>query len=140
MRWIIITNTSGEAVFETFNKNTAMSVNTLKYEVLTAMDYLQRFAGMVSCGNLKLKYMKLDETKLQEVVEKIAYQQFGAEQIDDLYAKMGILNNYVQEQLHQHFVVGQSEQLKAFVDWWHGLSQEELAWYEGRYVEVFLSL
>ena len=34
----------------------------------------------------------------------------------------------------------QSEQLKAFVDWWHGLSQEELAWYEGRYVEVFLSL
>ena len=33
-----------------------------------------------------------------------------------------------------------SEQLKAFVDWWHGLSQEELAWYEGRYVEVFLSL
>lgn len=37
-------------------------------------------------------------------------------------------------------VVGQSEQLKAFVDWWHGLSQEELAWYEGRYAEVFLSL
>ena len=54
---------------------------------------------MVSCGNLKLKYMKLDETKLQEVVEKIAYQQFGAEQIDDLCAKMGILNDYVQEQL-----------------------------------------
>jgi len=37
-------------------------------------------------------------------------------------------------------VVGQSEQLKAFVEWWHGLSQEELVWYEGRYVEVFLSL
>ena len=37
-------------------------------------------------------------------------------------------------------VVGRSEQLKGFVDWWHGLSQEELAWYEGRYVEVFLSL
>ena len=43
--------------------------------------------------------MKLDEKKLQEVVEKIAYQQFGQEQIDDLYAKMGILNEYVQEQL-----------------------------------------
>jgi hypothetical protein len=43
--------------------------------------------------------MKLDETKLQEVVEKIAYQQFGQEQIDDLYAKMGMLNEYVQEQL-----------------------------------------
>ncbi len=56
--------------------------------------------------------MKLDETKLQEVVEKIAYQQFGAEQIDDLYAKMGILNDYVQEQLRLFAVVGQSEQFK----------------------------
>jgi len=37
-------------------------------------------------------------------------------------------------------VVGQSEQLNAFVDWWHNLSQDELAWYEGRYVGVFLSL
>jgi len=37
-------------------------------------------------------------------------------------------------------VIVRSEQLKAFVDWWHGLSQEELVWYEGRYVEVFLSL
>lgn len=42
--------------------------------------------------------------------------------------------------LRIHDVVGRREQLKAFVDWWHGLSQEELAWYEGRYVEVFLSL
>lgn len=64
---------------------------------------------MRSCGNLKLKYMKLDETKLQEVVEKIAYQQFGQEQIDDLYAKMGILNDYVQQQLRLFAVVGRSE-------------------------------
>ena len=56
--------------------------------------------------------MKLDETKLQEVVEKIAYQQFGAEQIDDLWAKMGILNDYVQKQLLLFAVVGRSEQLK----------------------------
>jgi nitrate reductase assembly molybdenum cofactor insertion protein NarJ len=35
--------------------------------------------------------------------------------------------------------VEQREQLNTFVDWWRGLSQEELAWYEGRYVEVFLS-
>lgn len=61
--------------------------------------------------------MKLDETKLQEVVEKIAYQQFGAEQIDDLYAKMGILNDYVQEQLRLFAVIGRSELLKAFVEW-----------------------
>lgn len=44
------------------------------------------------------------------------------------------------EQLTIPAVVGQSEQLKDFVDWWHSLSQEELVWYEGRYVEVFLSL
>lgn len=56
--------------------------------------------------------MKLDEKKLQEVVEKIAYQQFGQEQIDDLYAKMGILNEYVQEQLRLFAVVWRSEQLK----------------------------
>lgn len=37
-------------------------------------------------------------------------------------------------------VVGRSEQLKAFVEWWHSLSQEELVWYDGRYVEVFESL
>lgn len=59
--------------------------------------------------------------------------------------QMKILNLLVElraevEQLTIPAVVGKSEQLKAFVDWWHGLSQEELAWYEGRYVEVFLSL
>lgn len=64
--------------------------------------------------------MKLDETKLQEVVEKIAYQQFGQEQIDDLYAKMGMLNEYVQEQLRLFAVSGRSEQLKAFLEWADG--------------------
>lgn len=59
--------------------------------------------------------MKLDEAKLQEVVEKIAYQQFGEEQIDDLYAKMGILNDYVQEQLRLFTVLEQSEQLTPFI-------------------------
>jgi DNA segregation ATPase FtsK/SpoIIIE-like protein len=48
--------------------------------------------------------------------------------------------NALKELLVLYNAVEQSEQLKAFVDWWHGLSQEELAWYEGRYVEVFLSL
>ena len=51
-----------------------------------------------------------------------------------------VLMHIVAEWVTEKFVVGQSEQLKAFVDWWHGLSQEELAWYEGRYVEVFLNL
>jgi hypothetical protein len=51
-----------------------------------------------------------------------------------------LLDEYETEQLTIPVVVGQSKQLKAFVEWWHGLSQEELVWYEGRYVEVFLSL
>jgi len=59
--------------------------------------------------------MKLDETKLQEVVEKIAYQQFGQEQIDDLYAKMGMLNEYVQEQLRLFAVSNRRELLLAYV-------------------------
>ena len=36
--------------------------------------------------------------------------------------------------------VGRSEQLEAFREWYDSLSQDELAWYEGRYEEVFLSL
>lgn len=63
--------------------------------------------------------MKLDEARLQEVVEKIAYQQFGEEQIDDLYAKMGILNDYVQEQLRLFAVSGSvlKEIRQAFADY-----------------------
>ena len=49
-------------------------------------------------------------------------------------------NVFADQVLRLFNVVGRSEQLRAFVDWWHGLSEEELAWYEGRYVEVFLSL
>ena len=55
--------------------------------------------------------MELDKAKLQEVVEKIAYQQTAEDQADDLFNKMGILNKYVQEQLTLTDVLGQSEQL-----------------------------
>ena len=61
--------------------------------------------------------MKLDETKLQELVEKVAYQQFGQEQVDDLYAKMGIVNEYVQQQLRLFAVSWRSEQLISFLEW-----------------------
>ena len=60
-------------------------------------------------------------------------QEFNYNQLEVIYEAMN-------QVLHIAPVVGQSEQLKAFVDWWHSLSQEELVWYEGRYVEVFLSL
>lgn len=36
--------------------------------------------------------------------------------------------------------VGRSEQLEAFREWYDLLSQDELAWYEGRYEKVFLGL
>jgi hypothetical protein len=49
--------------------------------------------------------MELNTEKLQEVVEKIAYQQLAGEQIDDLVAKMSILNEYVQEQLRLFAVI-----------------------------------
>jgi hypothetical protein len=53
--------------------------------------------------------MELNTEKLQEVVEKIAYQQLAEEQIDDLVAKMSILNEYVQEQLRLFAVMPSCE-------------------------------
>ena len=61
--------------------------------------------------------MELDKTKLQEIVEKIAYQQTAEDQADDLFNKMGMLNEYVQEQLALHNVSQQRELLKAFLTW-----------------------
>ena len=60
--------------------------------------------------------MELDKTKLQEVVEKIAYQQTAEDQADDLFNKMGVLNEYVQEQLALHNVSQQRELLKAYAE------------------------
>lgn len=45
-----------------------------------------------------------------------------------------------EEILRLFSVVGQSEQLRAFREWYDSLSQEELVWYEGKYEEVYLSL
>ena len=54
--------------------------------------------------------MKLDKTKLQEVVEKIAYQQTSESQAEDLFNKMGILNEYIQEQLAMQGVMEEVKQ------------------------------
>jgi hypothetical protein len=61
--------------------------------------------------------MELDKAKLQEVVEKIAYQQTAEDQADDLFNKMGILNKYVQEQLTLTDVSQQRELLKGFMQY-----------------------
>ena len=83
--------------------------------------------------------------KRPKTFREIAEMHYGSEPsnvFDKQYRqnRINALEKLLTEQLRIHDVVGQSEQLEAFVDWWHGLSQEELAWYEGRYVEVFLNL
>ena len=76
--------------------------------------------------------MELDETKLEEVVEKIAYQQTAEDQADDLFNKMGILNEYVKEQLALHIVSQQRELLIALIKYYEnkpltiGLEEPEL--------------
>lgn len=63
--------------------------------------------------------------ELEEVIQCVLYKSLTTdESIDEISL---LLENK------------RSEQLRAFADWWVGLSQEELVWYEGRYVEVFLS-
>lgn len=77
----------------------------------------------------------------EKYLEKMGYSW---NDFDRTYEMENLIEQYADEKVKQALtipaVVGQSEQLKAFVDWWHSLSQEELVWYEGRYVEVFLSL
>ncbi len=38
--WIIVSKDTGKAVFETFDRHIADRINTQKYTVLTAMQYL----------------------------------------------------------------------------------------------------
>jgi hypothetical protein len=40
--WIIINKATRQAVFETFNENTAKAVNTRLYEAIPALQYLQQ--------------------------------------------------------------------------------------------------
>ena len=40
--WVIVCRESGSPVLETFNRATAAAINTVKYEVLTALQWLAR--------------------------------------------------------------------------------------------------
>jgi len=40
--WIIVNKQTGAAVFETFNPAMAQAINTAKYAVLPALQYLQQ--------------------------------------------------------------------------------------------------
>ncbi len=41
--WIIVSKATGKAVFETFDRHVADRINTRKYMVLTAIQYLGTF-------------------------------------------------------------------------------------------------
>jgi hypothetical protein len=45
--WIIINKATREAVFETFNENTAKAVNTRLYEAIPALQYLQQLNAAI---------------------------------------------------------------------------------------------
>ncbi len=48
--WIVVSRETGKPVLETFERRTADAINTEKYEVLTALAWLQRFNRSVqSC-------------------------------------------------------------------------------------------
>jgi hypothetical protein len=41
--WIVVRKGTLEAVYETWSRSVAEKVNVERYQVLTALDYLQRF-------------------------------------------------------------------------------------------------
>lgn len=47
MGWIIVSRETGKPVLETFSGRVAGAVDTARYEVLTALQWLQRFNASV---------------------------------------------------------------------------------------------
>lgn len=45
--WVIVCRNTGESVFETFNRSVAEKVNQVRYEVLTASQYLGRLNARI---------------------------------------------------------------------------------------------
>ena len=42
--WVIINNATRQAIFETFNENTAKAINTRLYEAIPILEWLQQVA------------------------------------------------------------------------------------------------
>jgi len=88
--------------------------------------------------NTVLEVIQKAETT-EEVFREIVVERFLKGFLFDLKAlakKSGASENT----LPIDGVVGQSEQLKAFREWYDNLSIEEIAWYDGKYEETFLRL
>lgn len=45
--WIVVSRATGESVLETFSRRIAEAINQEKYEVLTALQWLQRFNAKI---------------------------------------------------------------------------------------------
>jgi hypothetical protein len=45
--WIIVSRETGKPVLETYSAKVARAINTDRYEVLTALDWLRRFNSQV---------------------------------------------------------------------------------------------
>jgi len=45
--WIVVRKGTLEAVYETWSRSVAEKVNAERYQVLTALDYLQRFNAAI---------------------------------------------------------------------------------------------
>ena len=52
-------------------------------------------------GKNQLKAKMPSDEEMKKLVERIAYTQMGEEQIDDLIAKMGLLDEWLKQQIEQ---------------------------------------
>ncbi len=55
--WIVVDKVTGKAVLETYQRSVADKVNTARYEVLTAYEYLVRLNRDIKAGR---RYMYAD--------------------------------------------------------------------------------
>lgn len=49
--WVIVTRDTGAPVFETYSRAVCERVNAASYEVLTALDYLQRLNARIRAND-----------------------------------------------------------------------------------------
>ena len=62
---------------------------------------------MQSYHEAQLKAKMPSSFELQEIVTKIAYQQLEEDQVDDLFSKMGLLNEWLKQQILKQQILKQ---------------------------------
>jgi hypothetical protein len=51
--WIVVNRSTGEAVLETFSEKVTAAINTKKYQVMTAYDYLCKLNANIKLNKAK---------------------------------------------------------------------------------------